>query len=393
MKSNILFIHGGGPTAVLNCSLWGVINEAGHYGELEHLYGAIGGTGGFLREQLTDLRDVSEEDLARLLYTPGSAIGTSRDALGADDYERMAALAQKYNIKYIVMNGGNGTMDACGKLWEVCRERGIGVIGLPKTMDNDLRATDHTPGFGSAARYVAASVAEVAADVASMPRHVVIIEVSGRDAGWLAASAALASINGNPGADLIYMPERTFLEDSFLQDVARLIEQKGAGVIVVSEGLRGEDGQPLVKPALVTGRSVSYGNIAAHLASLVIDRLGYKARGEKPGILGRASVAWQADVDRNEAILAGREAVRAVMSGEGGKMVTFRRISEHPYGIETGLVDIREVMLKARTLPDEYINEAGNYPTDAFVAYCKPLIGDVLPRFVSFRDRVLCEVN
>lgn len=392
MRSNILFIHGGGPTAVLNCSLWGVINEAGHYGELEHLYAAVGGTGGFLREQLTDLCDVGEDDLARLLYTPGSAIGTSRDALSADDYGRIAHLAQKHNIKYIVMNGGNGTMDACGKLWEVCRERGIGVIGLPKTMDNDLLATDHTPGYGSAARYVAASVAEVAADVASMPRHVVIVEVSGRDAGWLAASAALASINGNHGADLIYMPERAFSEDVFLQDVAALIDKKGAGVVVVSEGLRGEDGEPLVKPMLVTGRSVSYGNIAAHLSALVIDKLGYKARGEKPGILGRASIAWQSDVDRNEAIMAGREAVRAVMSGEGGKMVTFKRISEHPYGIETGLVDIREVMLVARTMPDEFINEAGNYPTDTFVSYCKPLIGDVLPRFVSFRDRVLNRV-
>lgn len=389
MRSNILFIHGGGPTAVINCSLWGVISEAGRHGELEHLYAAVGGTGGFLREQMTDLRDVSEDELARLCSTPGSAIGTSRDALEEADYHRMAALADKYGIKYIVMNGGNGTMDACARLNEACRGRGIGVIGLPKTMDNDLMHTDHTPGYGSAARYVAASVAELSTDVASMPRHVVVLEVSGRDAGWLAASAALASINGNPGADLIYMPERPFSEDDFLSDVARLIEAKRSGVVVVSEGLRGMDGEPLVTPVRVTGRSVSYGNVAGYLSTLISDKLGYKARGEKPGILGRASMAWQSEVDREEAILAGREAVRAVMAGESGKMVTFRRASERPYAIQTGLVDLSRVALHTRTLPDEFINEAGNYPTAEFVSYCKPLIGQPLPRFVSFRERAL----
>ncbi len=373
---------------MLNCSLWGVISEAGHHGELEHLYAAVGGTGGFLREQLTDLRDVGEEELGRLCYTPGSAIGTSRDALEDRDYDRIAALAEKYGIRYIVMNGGNGTMDACAKLHDACRGRDIRVMGLPKTMDNDLLHTDHTPGYGSAARYVAASVAELAADVASMPRHVVVLEVSGRDAGWLAAAAALASINGNPGADLIYMPERPFSEDDFLHDVARLIESKGGGVVVVSEGLRGRDGQPLVAPVRVTGRSVSYGNIAGHLSTLVSDNLGYKARGEKPGILGRASIAWQSEVDREEAILAGREAVRAVMAGESGKMVTFERVYDHPYTLKTGLVDIEKVALQARTLPDEFINETGNYPTAPFVSYCKPLIGEPLPRFVSFREKV-----
>ena len=392
MKSNILFIHGGGPTAVINCSLWGAVDEAGRHGELEHVYAAVGGTGGFLREQLADLRQASEEQLGALCRTPGSAIGTSRDALDEADYARIAELAEKYRIKYIVMNGGNGTMDACAKLCRACRGRGIGVIGLPKTMDNDLMHTDHTPGFGSAARYVAASVAEVAADVASMPRHIVIIEVSGRDAGWLAAAAALASINGNAGADLIYMPERPFSEDAFLSDVSRLIDIKGAGVVVVSEGLRGMDGEPLVTPTRIVGRSVSYGNIAGYLATLVSERLGYKARGEKPGILGRASVAWQSEVDREEAILAGREAVRAVMSEESGKMVVFERVSDHPYSITTGLVDVEKVALHTRTLPHGFINEAGNYPTAEFVSYCKPLIGAPLPRFVSLRDMAMVGV-
>lgn len=392
MKSNILFIHGGGPTAVINCSLWGVISEAGRYGELEHLYAAVGGTGGFLREQLVDLRQVGEDELARLCHTPGSAIGTSRDALDDGDYVRIADLAEKYRIKYIVMNGGNGTMDACARLDRVCRQRGIGVVGLPKTMDNDLMHTDHTPGYGSAARYVAASVAEVAADVASMPHHVVIIEVSGRDAGWIAASAAMASINGNAGADLIYMPERPFSEDDFLSDVSRLIEVKGAGVVVVSEGIRGEDGEPLVTPTRIVGRSVSYGNIAGYLATLVTDKLGYKARGEKPGLLGRASIAWQSEVDREEAILVGREAVRAVMSGESGKMVVFERVSNQPYAIKTGLVPLDKVALHTRTLPDEFINEAGNYPTAEFVSYLKPLLGAPLPRFVSFRQTAMAGV-
>lgn len=385
MKNNILFIHGGGPTAVINSSLYGAVDEAKKYLDFGAIYAADGGTGGFLREKFIDLRKISDEQLEMLKSTPGSAIGTSRDRLGSGDYTKMAELAEKYDIKYIFMCGGNGTMDTCGKLAAASSGRDIRVLGIPKTMDNDISVTDHAPGYGSAARYIAGSVAEVAADVASMPIHVVIIETSGRNAGWIAASAALAGLNGNAGADLIYMPERLFSEEKFLEDVSGLISRKRSGVVVASEGLRGMDGEFLVRPTRVVSRSVSYGSIAEHLSELIQNKLGYKARGEKPGILGRASVAWQSEVDRDEAILAGRAAVRAALDGENAKMVGFRRISDNPYSIETVSIDIKEVMLHEEKLPERYINARGNYVTEDFINYCRPLIGSQLPRFADFR--------
>jgi 6-phosphofructokinase 1 len=387
MKDNILFLHGGGPTAVINSSLWGAVDEAKKHGEINRIYAADGGTGGFLREKLIDMRSIPDDKLEMLKSTPGSAVGTSRDHLEPGDYPKMAELAEKFGIKYIFCNGGNGTMDTCGKLCEACLGSDIHVIGIPKTMDNDIAVTDHAPGYGSAARYIAGSVAEVAADVAGMPIHIVIIETSGRNAGWVAASAALAGLNGNAGADLIYLPERLFSEEKFLEDVMALIIRKKSGVVVASEGLRGLDGELLVKPARVDNRSVSYGSIAEHLQELVQKKLGYKARGEKPGILGRASVAWQSETDRDEAVLAGRAAVRAALAGENGKMVGFRRVSNRPYAIETMMIDIKDVMLHEAKLPDRYINERGNYVTQEFIDYCLPLIGSPLPVFANFRKQ------
>lgn len=176
MKDNLVIIHGGGPTAVLNCSLYGAIREAQQSGAVEHVYGAIGGTGGLLRENLLDFGTVPEEELERLPRTPATAIGTSRDALEAEDYARMADILAEKHIRYVLMNGGNGTMDACGKLAAACRGRGISVMGIPKTMDNDIAVTDHCPGFGSVARYMAGTVRELAVDVRSLPIHVVVLE-------------------------------------------------------------------------------------------------------------------------------------------------------------------------------------------------------------------------
>ena len=192
MKDNLVIIHGGGPTAVLNCSLYGAIREAQQSGAVEHVYGAVGGTGGLLRENLLDFGTVPEEELERLPRTPATAIGTSRDALEAEDYARMADILAEKHIRYVLMNGGNGTMDACGKLAAACRGRGISVMGIPKTMDNDIAVTDHCPGFGSVARYMAGTVRELAVDVRSLPIHVVVLEALGRNAGWPTAASALA---------------------------------------------------------------------------------------------------------------------------------------------------------------------------------------------------------
>lgn len=388
MGENILIVHGGGPTAVINASLYGVVTEAKKHRELEHIYAAKNGTGGLLREEFIELSKIPQEELALLLQTPGSAIGTSRDQLEQEEYERMADILEKRNIRYVLFNGGNGTMDTCGKLYRTCKGKGfdVCVMGIPKTMDNDIAITDHSPGFGSAARYIAQSVKEVCADVRGLPIHVVVIEASGRNAGWITAASALADDGDGNGPDLIYLPERPFDEDKYIEDVERLLKRKSGIVVVASEGLRDADGKPIVPPVFQVGRATYFGDVSAHLANLVIRRLGYKARGEKPGLLGRASMTLQSKVDRDEAILAGRLACAKVLKGTSGKMVAFRRVSVKPYEMEPFLVDIDEVMMHERTMPDAYINEEGNGVTEAFKEWCRPLIGGELPRMTAFNQ-------
>lgn len=385
-ENNLLIVHGGGPTAVINASLYGAILEAKRYSELTHIYAARNGTGGVLKEDFIRLDNVPEEDLKLLLQTPGSAIGTSRDEIEQEDYESMVEILAKKNIRYVLFNGGNGTMDTCGKLYKTCKEKSldIKIMGIPKTIDNDISITDHSPGYGSAARYLAQSVKEICADVRGLPIHVVVVEASGRNAGWITAASAMAAEEEGLGPDLIYLPERPFDEDKFIEDVRKLLEKKKGIVVVASEGLKDAEGKPIVEPVFRTERAVYFGDVSSHLANLVIKRLGYKARGEKPGLLGRTSIALQSKVDREEAILAGELACRAVMQGESGKMVAFRRISTTPYEIEPFLVEIDQVMMHERIMPDEYINEAGNGVTDKFKEWCRPLIGEELQKMIAF---------
>ncbi len=388
METNLLIVHGGGPTAVMNGSLYGVITEAKKNPKISKIYGAKNGTGGVLKEEFLDLTNVYESVLNNLLTTPGTAIGTSRDPLYDKEYTEMVAVLKKHHIKYVLLNGGNGTMDACGHLFKKCQELGedIFVMGIPKTMDNDLSITDHSPGFGSAARYVAQSVKEVCYDVHSLPIHVCVIETSGRNAGWITAASALSDENGPYHPDLIYLPERDFDEDQFIADVKKLLETKKGIVVVASEGLHDKNGKPIVKPVFKTERATYFGDVSSHLANLVIERLGYKARGEKPGLLGRASIALQSQVDLDEAILVGKEALKAALNGESGKMVAMKRLPGDEYRIQPILVSIDDVMMVEKKLPDNYINEAGNGITQEFIDWCRPIIGADLPEMISFNE-------
>ncbi len=385
MAGNLIIVHGGGPTAVINSSLYGAIRQAQESPEVDRVLVAIGGTGGLLKEHIKDVTDYPDEALRGLLTSPASAIGTSRDALEKPEYEAMVPILQKHSIRYVLMNGGNGTMDTCGKLYAQCAEKGISVIGIPKTMDNDLAVTDHAPGFGSAARYVAGSTAELCCDVEGLPIHVVVLETSGRNAGWLTAAASLATDSYAHGPDLIYLPERDFDQEAFLRDVKKLIEEKGHGVVVASEGLHYAGGTPIVEPIFTVGRATYFGDVGSHLANLIIKELGYKARAEKPGLLGRASMLWQSETDREEAERCGRAAVDAATAGESGKMVALRRCPGEGYRCETFLVDIREVMMTERKLPDEFINAEGNGITEAFRQWCRPLLGSPLPKLMDLR--------
>lgn len=388
MTENVLVVHGGGPTAVINSSLYGVIKQAKESGRIAHVYGAIGGSEGILKERFLDLMQFPEEMLQRLLTTPATAIGSSRYALESGDYKKMAEIFVRNQIRYVLLNGGNGTMDTCGKLYEACRKSGICVVGIPKTIDNDIAITDHTPGYGSAARYIAETTAEVGVDVKSLPIHVCILEAMGRNAGWITAASALARKKAGDAPHLIYLPERPFREEEFLEDVGRLYEKLGGVVVVASEGLKNQAGDPIVPPIFRSERAVYYGDVSAYLAGLVIRKLGIKARSEKPGICGRASVALQSPVDRDEAVLAGCEALKAAMEGESGVMVGFVRENEKNggYHVRTRLIPIRQVMLHERKLPAEYINERGNDVTEEFVKWCRPLIGAGIPDYIDFQQ-------
>ena len=390
MKNNVLVVHGGGPTSVMNASLYGVLKEAERHSQIGAVYGAIGGVEGILKENLLNLSEFQgAKEL--LLHTPGSAIGSSRYLVTEEDYNKTPIILKKYNIKYILPNGGNGTMDTCGRIYKSCIEAGytdIKVVGIPKTIDNDIAITDHTPGFGSAARYLAATVREVAEDVKSLPIHVCIIEALGRNAGWITAASVLARRKKGDAPHLIYTPERPFKEEEFLTDVKKLYDKLGGVVVVVSEGLKKEDGTPVVDPIYKTDRAVYYGDVSAHLANLVIKRLGIKARNEKPGLCGRASIAWQSPVDCQEAQLAGEKALEAAIKGHTGVMIGFKREKTEDGSYKIGIIEIpiEKVMLLEKTLPDEYINVRGNDITEEYIKWLQPLVGPKFEEFLDFKE-------
>ncbi len=386
MKHNLLVVHGGGPTAVLNASLCGVITEALKSDKIDKIYGAIGGSEAILKENFLDLGTTDPDKLKLLLTTPGSAIGSSRYALEQKDYSSMVEIFKKNNIKYVLFNGGNGTMDTCGKVSKVCQKEDIFVAGIPKTIDNDISIIDHAPGYASAAKFIAVTTAEIGQDVKSLPIHVCVVEAMGRNAGWITAASALARKDKKDAPHLIYLPERPFDEAEFLEDVKKLYDELGGVVVVVSEGLKNKDGESIVPPIFKSDRAVYYGDVSSHLANLVVKNLGIKARNEKPGLSGRASIALQSKIDRDEAVLVGEEAVKAVLAQKTGVMVAINREEGEAYQISTSLVPIEEVMLHERILPDKYINERGNDVTEEFTNWLKPLIGDPVAPYISFKD-------
>ena len=378
---NLLFLHGGGPTAVLNASLYGALDEAKKHPSVGKILAARGGSGGLLRRSLIDLRAVPDSQLRLLPFTPGSAIGSSRDHLEEPEYREIARLLREEGIDCLLPGGGNGTMDTAGKIWLACREMGfdILVVGIPKTMDIDSAVTDHAPGYGSAARFIAGSARELAADIRSLPIHVVILETSGRNAGWVAAASALADQGDGLGPDLILLPERPFSKERFLQAVEGKLKEKSGLLVVASEGLRDEKGEPAAEPAFTAGRDVYFGDVGGALAGMVQRELCYKARAEKPGLLGRASAAWQSGTDREEAAAIGRFAVQAALAGETGKMAAIRRLPGKGYQTELFLTPFESVMLHEKKLPEGYISPDGFGVTESFKRYALPLTGGALP--------------
>ena len=386
MGKNILVAHGGGPTAVINCSLQGVVEAARASGKVDKIYAARFGAEGILKGDLIDLTDVSAETITRLGHTPASAIGSCRRKLTDEDYPTVLETLKKFNIDCFFYNGGNDSMDTCHKVNELAKREGLDlrVIGIPKTMDNDLDITDHCPGFGSAARYAALSAAELALDASGLPIHVVVLELMGRNAGWVTAASAMAKRLTDCEV-LTYLPEVPVDEGQMVADIEKGYA-KGKGLLVtVSEGICGPDGKPLADTGIVDGFGHKIpGGTAQHVTDQIIQRLGLKSRAEKPGLLGRASIPYVSPVDRAEAYAVGRYAMNAALRDESGYMVSIEAVRGPEYSSSMALVPLAKVANVEKKFPLEWIVD-GNGIADAFFDYALPLMGGDFPEYALLR--------
>ena len=386
LKGNMLIAHGGGPTPVINSSLLGAVREAKAHGEIETIYGARFGAEGILAGDLIDLGKFSDEDLALLAKTPASALGSCRRKLTDADYPAVLECFKKFNIRYFFYNGGNDSMDTCNKIYNLSVETGyeLRVIGIPKTIDNDLDVTDHCPGFGSAAKYAAVSALELAQDAAALPIHVVVMEMMGRNAGWITAASALYA-DLMPCEHLVYLPEVAFDKEKFLAAVKEKWA-KGRGLLVtISEGIHYADGSPVADSGVVDGFGHKVpGGAAQALSDMIMQEAGLKSRSEKPGLLGRVSVALMSEIDQKEAEEAGACAVRSAVEGKTGFMVGFET-NRNPYSSKTCLIPLEKVANAEKKFPLEWIGEDGASIKPEFKAYCEPLLGAYDSRFISLR--------
>ena len=386
MGKNILVAHGGGPTAVINCSLQGVVEAARASGQADKIYAARFGAEGILAGDLIDLTDVPAAVISKLGHTPASAIGSCRRKLTGADYPTVLETLKKFDIGCFFYNGGNDSMDTCSKVNELAKQEGLDVrvIGIPKTMDNDLDLTDHCPGFGSAARYAALSAAELALDASGLPIHVVVLELMGRNAGWVTAASALAG-RLTDCEILTYLPELPVDGDRMLADIEKGYARGKGLLVTVSEGLRGLDGKPLADTGIVDGFGHRVpGGTAQHVADQIIRKLGLKSRAEKPGLLGRCSIPYVSSTDREEAYAVGKFALESALAGESGYMVAIDAVRKPEYRSSLSLVPLSKVANVEKKFPLEWIVN-GNQIAGAFFDYALPLMGEDFPEYALLR--------
>ncbi|MEI6042884.1 MAG: 6-phosphofructokinase [Chloroflexota bacterium] len=395
LKGNVIVGQSGGATAVINSSLAGVIAEALKNPAIGEIYGMLDGVQGLLEERIINLRTQvgTPDKLERLKRTPASALGMCRFKLDEAKREQILHILQKHNIRYFIYIGGNDSADTCHQLGELSKAVGYEfyAMGVPKTIDNDLPDMDHCPGYGSIARYLAISTRDSGIDTESarMVQPVKIIEVMGRNAGWVAASAALAKHNEEDAPHLIYTPERRLNPADFLKDVKRVYDLYGHCAIVIGETVKDHNGKPLGahgEPYFVDSFGHRYFHGPAnYFMSLVMSELGLTARFDKPGTLQRMSMSCASEVDLEEAWLVGAEALRLAVAGETDKMVTLLREkgSNGEYSCKTGVTSLERIANFERKMPEGYLNAEGNFVTQAFLDYARPLIGELPP--VHFR--------
>jgi 6-phosphofructokinase len=389
LRGNLIVGQSGGPTAVINSSLAGVVLEALEHDEIEEIYGMVHGVEGLLKEDIIDLGRQSAAVIDGLRATPSAALGSCRHKLTDADYGGLLEVLRAHEIRYFLYIGGNDSADTAWRLDRLAAERGydLRVMSIPKTIDNDLVETDHCPGYGSVARWLAVAVRDAGLDTEAIGvvDTIKVIETMGRNTGWITAATALARDHDDAAPHLIYLPERPFNRGRFLADVDRVYRRLGYAVITVCEGLKDEQGEYVT----ASGKSADtdrfghrqLGGVAATLCDMIAEGLRIKARWDKPGTIQRVSMLAASPVDLEEAFAAGRAAVRHAVEGRDGHMVTLVRESNDPYAWSTGLAALETVANAERRVPDEFIGPEGNDVTDAFMEYARPLVGGPLPPY------------
>ncbi|MGI6593818.1 MAG: 6-phosphofructokinase [Christensenellales bacterium] len=402
-----MFGQSGGPTSVINASAAGVFIQALKEKNITAVYGLAHGIKGLLDENFYDMSKEDAKELELLKYTPSSALGSVRYKLVDEkkddtDYKRILEVFKKYNVRYFFYNGGNDSMDTCNKISKYLQKVGYdcNIIGVPKTIDNDLFGTDHCPGYASAAKYVATTLMEINLDAKVYDKgQVCVVEIMGRHAGWLAAASKLASYKGL-GPDLIYLPEVPFCLDKFKKDVKKVMDANGGSCIAcVSEGIHDKDGKFIVEKLSESKARDSFGHaqlggLAIQLADLINAEYGVKVRGIEFSLMQRCAAHLASKVDVEEAYNAGKKAVEAACAGQTDKMVVFKRSSvDGKYACEYELMPLELAANTERKVPVEWITEDGTMLSDDFVDYALPLIqGDAkapledgLPRFAKLK--------
>lgn len=404
VQGNVMVGQSGGPTSVINASLVGVFKTAKDNG-CKTIYGMRNGIEGLLRESYVDLSQYIKNDLdiELLKRTPSSFLGTCRYKLPPveaepETYERIFQILKKLDVKYFFYIGGNDSMDTIMQLSGYAHTIGsdIRFMGVPKTIDNDLAVTDHTPGYGSAAKYIATAMKEIIRDAKTYPTDsITVVEIMGRNAGWLTAASALSRSEDCAGPDLIYLPERVFDHESFVGKVQELKKHQKAVIVAVSEGVKTADGRYVCEANKKNVITDSFGHkllggTALYLSDFLTDCTGIKSRGIVFSTLQRCASHLVSRRDITEAFMAGADAVVGALSGETGKMIVFKRISNAPYSIVTELCDITQIANEEKCVPQEWIIHDGTDVSKEFDDYARPLIiGELSPFMVDGLPRHL----
>jgi 6-phosphofructokinase 1 len=400
-KGNLIVGQSGGATAVINSSLAGVISEALKSEQAGEVYGMLNGIQGLLDEQIIDLRQQAGSPalLEKLKHTPAAALGMCRHKMSEADAEKILNILKVYDIRYFLYIGGNDSADTCHRLAELAQAQGyeLYAMGVPKTIDNDLPDMDHCPGYGSIARYIAISTQDTGIDTISskLVHPIKIMEVMGRNAGWVAASAVLGKKRPEDAPHLIYTPERRLNLDDFLRDVQKTYDNYGYCVTVIGETVKDQDGKPLSghgEPFFVDSFGHKYfPGPANFLTGLVMKELGLTSRYDKPGTLQRMSMRCISEVDLEEAWQVGAEATRRALSGETGLMVTLLRDTGPggEYRMKMGVTPLERIAHNEHKMPAHFLNEAGNFVTQAYIDYALPLIGGSLQDYLYLEARTV----